>query len=138
MAIHAVGARYGEDDVSQVFIDKGIVGTGWTKEQAPDLHEYFRALKVGDIVYLKSASSGSGITVKGIGVISDSQLLTATNTGETVKVGRNAIWLNTENFALAKPPEKFNVRANTAHEEFHPDVQVEILKKLKQSKGAAA
>jgi len=39
-------------------------------------------------------------------------------------------WLVTDSFRIPKPKEKNNVRLNTMYEEFHPDVQKEILDKL--------
>ena len=70
MAIYGIGAYYGYD-VRQDFIISNLVGVGWDSTDAPELQEYFKLLKVGDIVYLKAAFGGSpNITVKGIGIIS--------------------------------------------------------------------
>ena len=63
MAIYGVGA-YHDHDVSDEFIAHGIVGTGWTENEARELHQFFRSMKVGDIVYLKSAFGGADVTVK--------------------------------------------------------------------------
>lgn len=32
-----------------------LVGVGWDGTDAPELQEYFKTLKVGDIVYIKAA-----------------------------------------------------------------------------------
>jgi hypothetical protein len=49
MAIFGVGAYY-EEDVSQAFIQANLVGVGWDATDAPELHQFMRSLKVGDIV----------------------------------------------------------------------------------------
>ncbi len=127
MAIYAIGAYY-DDDVSGEFIANNIAGPGWDSVQAPELHQFVRSLKVGDIVYIKSASPSSpDIIVKGIGVITDDQVIT---TSTVVSAGRNIKWLVTENFRIPKPAEKNNVRLNTMYEEFHPVVQSAILARL--------
>ena len=129
MAIYGIGAYYDGDDVSQEFIDNNLIGTGWTIADAPELHEYFTTLKVGDIIYIKAAFGGSDITVKGIGVITDNIILTAAHHYLT-QIGRNMRWLNTDKFIIPRPAEKNNVRSNTVYEEFHPLVQQEIISRL--------
>ncbi|MGE6330401.1 hypothetical protein ACQKCW_07360 [Psychrobacter pacificensis] len=131
MAIFAVGAYY-DEDVSNEFIKHNIAGPGWEKHQAPELHQFISSLKVGDIIYIKSAPpSSKNITVKAIGVIVDNVLLQSeADTRNIVSVGRNVKWLVTENFEIAKPKEKNNVRLNTMYEEFHPEVQKIIIDKL--------
>ena len=52
MAIFGVGAYY-EEDVSQAFIQANLVGVGWDATDAPELHQFMRSLKVGDIVQEK-------------------------------------------------------------------------------------
>ncbi len=64
MAIFGIGAYYDGDDVSEEFIFDQIIGTGWPITEAPELHEYFTTLKVGDIIYIKAAFGGADITVK--------------------------------------------------------------------------
>ena len=73
MAVYGVGAYY-RQDVSGEFIKQNLVGVGWGQEEAPELQEYFKSLKTGDIVYIKAAFGGSDITVKGIGVITNNQI----------------------------------------------------------------
>lgn len=127
MAIYAIGAYY-DEDVSGEFIANNIAGPGWDSTQAPELHQFVRSLKVGDIVYIKSVSPTSpDIIVKGIGIITDDQVIT---TSPVVSAGRNIKWLVTDNFRIPKPAEKNNVRLNTMYEEFHPAVQSAILSKL--------
>lgn len=128
MAIYGIGAYYNQD-VSSSFIRHNIIGTGWDNNTAPELHQYFRTLKVGDIIYIKAASFGSSITVKGIGIISDDKILNS-NHNKLTEIGRNVKWLNTSSFVLSRPNEKNNVRSNTIYEELHEDIQKEIIKRL--------
>lgn len=129
MAIYGIGAYY-DEDVSDEFIDDNVIGTGWDLATAPELHEYFKSLKVGDIVYLKAAQFGSDITVKAIGIITDNVILNTTNHYRT-EIGRNVKWVDTDKFVIPRPAEKNNVRSNTVYEEFHPLVQAEIIKRIK-------
>lgn len=127
MAVFGVGAYY-DEDVSEEFIKKGVVGVGWDENDAPELKEYFQSLKVGDIVYIKAAFGGKDITVKAIGIIKDNIILR--NTG-LVSTGRNVKWLCTDRFVIKRPKEKNNVRSNTVYEEFHPSVLNEIIARIK-------
>ena len=127
MAIYAIGAYY-DEDVSEEFITNNIAGPGWNISEAPELHQFLRSIKVGDIVYIKAFPPGSpDIIVKGIGIVTDDKLVTETN---VVSAGRNVKWLVTDSFRIPKPTEKNNVRLNTMYEEFHPVVQSAILEKL--------
>ena len=86
MAIFGVGAYY-DGDVSDDFISNNIAGPGWSVEEAPELHQFINTLKVGDIVYLKSASPASAdIIVKAIGIVVDDELI---KDSPVVSAGRN-------------------------------------------------
>ena len=126
MAVFGVGAYY-DKDVSGDFINQNLVGVGWDSSQAPELQEYFRSLKVGDIVYIKSAFGANDITVKAIGIITDNVMIIKNGLVET---GRNVKWLDTTKFVIPKPQEKNNVRMNTVYEEFHPIVLNEIISRI--------
>lgn len=129
MAIYGVGAYY-ECDVSEKFLNNGLVGVGWDAVDAPELQQYFTSLKVGDIVYIKAAFGGADITVKGIGIICDNIVRTHADTNGIVTAGRNVVWLSKERFVIAKPAEKNNVRSNTVYEEFHPEIQKQIISRI--------
>ena len=126
MAVFGVGAYY-DQDVSSDFINQNLVGVGWNDEDAPELKEYFTSLKVGDIVYIKSAFGGNDITVKGIGIITDHVVI---RDREIVSTGRNVKWLSTDRFVIPRPKEKNNVRSNTVYEEFHPKVLNQIISRI--------
>jgi hypothetical protein len=136
MAIFGIGASYNKQDVSGKFIRRNIVGIGWTEQESPELHQLVKTLRVGDIVYIKSvAASSRFIYVKAIGVISDVTIRTAEDTDELVQIGRNTIWLSTRNFQIRKPSERNNVRYNSIYQEFHPEVQSAILRRLRARRG---
>ena len=126
MAIYGIGA-YFSSDVSNDFIANNIIGTGWSAKDVPELFQYMRSLKVGDIVYIKSFSpASSDLIIKGIGIIKDDVVVS----NSIVKCGRNVIWKNTNQLRLAKPQERNNVRANTMYEEFHPEIQDFVMRNL--------
>ncbi|MEY8847290.1 hypothetical protein AB9K26_00620 [Psychroserpens sp. XS_ASV72] len=131
MAIFGIGAYYyGTTDVSNDFLTNNIVGTGWDVNAAPELHRYFKSLKVGDIIYIKAAfGPAKYISVKGIGIISDNEILD-TSHHHLTEIGRNVKWVKKTQFKLPKPVEKNNVRSNTVYEEFHPNIQEEIIKRI--------
>ena len=112
------------------FLTNNVIGTGWDKNNAPELHTYFKSLKVGDIIYIKAAFGGTKfITIKGIGIICDNEILNTLHHPLT-EIGRNVKWIEKKQFKLPKPPEKNNVRSNTVYEEFHPAIQDEIIKRI--------
>ena len=62
------------------------------------------------------------ISVLAIGFIRDDAILDPKSTKGLVEI--------TQMFSIKKPAEKNNVRLNSLYEEFHPDVQAEIIKRL--------
>lgn len=130
MAIYGIGAYYGED-VSADFINASLVGVGWSKDEAPELHEFIGKLKPGDIVYIKSFPPRSeNMTVKAVGIITSEEVLNAQSTNGLVEAGRRVSWLDTGEFTIQKPAEKNNVRRNTLYEEHHPLVRRAILERF--------
>lgn len=132
MAIYGIGAHYGgTDDKSGDFIKDGVAGIGWNHSDAPELHQFLAALKVGDIIYIKSFSPSSPfIFIRAIGFVSDDEILDMKSSKGLVEIGRNVVWKIAEEFKLPKPSEKNNVRLNSLYEEFHPSIQAEIIKRL--------
>ena len=129
MAIYGVGAFY-EEDVSPDFISKNLVGVGWEQTDAPDLHQFMRSLKVGDIVYIKAAPPGQRIIAKAIRKIIDDQICDASNSGGSVHCGRNVRWVTTTAFTLPARAGKNNVQSNTLYEEFDPLAQAGIIDRI--------
>lgn len=123
MAIFGIGATYGNDDVSQNFITNNVACVGWGITEAPALHEILRCLKVGDIIYIKTAPIGQGIRVKAVGIVTDNTLQQINNLGTGVSV--RWIWNGYENIGTID--DKYNVRNNTLYEEFNKEVQTFVL-----------
>lgn len=137
MAIYGIGAFYGHD-VSGYFINNNIIGVGWGAADAPELHQFMRTLKVGDIVYLKACFGGAEyITVKAIGIVKDSTVI-GSGVFQNTEIARNVIWKDKTTFSIPRPgckihqnlSEKLNHRSNTIYEEFHEYVQSIILSKI--------
>jgi hypothetical protein len=130
MAIYGIGAYY-DRDVSADFIANNLAGTGWSFADAPELHRFIQSLKVGDIIYIKSASPSSpDIIVRGIGIIRDHVIVNRATSAGLVEIGRNVDWRFRTEFRVPKPIERNNVRSNTLYEEFHPAVQAQIIQRL--------
>lgn len=126
MAIYGIGAWY-DRDVSHDFKKYNVVGTGWSSKDAPDLHEYFRILEQGDIVYLKSAAFGKPVIIKAIGLINDDTLVHNKFGSTNIEIGRFVQWLD---MSIFQPPMVFgknNVRSNTMYRETHPDMILIIM-----------
>jgi len=123
MAIFGIGATYGKDDVSKNFIENNVACVGWDISEAPALHEILRCLKVGDIIYIKTAPIGQGLRVKAVGIVTDNTLKKVNNIGSCVSV--KWIWNGYENIGTID--DKYNVRNNTLYEEFNNKVQEYIL-----------
>ena len=132
MAIYGIGAYYeGRGDVSGQFIGNNIAGVGWDSIEAPELHKFIGSLKVGDIIYIKAfAPNSPDIIIRGIGFIIDNVIVDSSSSGGLVEAGRHVNWRFTEEFRIPKPNERNNVRANTLYEEFHPEVQAQIIARL--------
>lgn len=122
MAIFGIGASY-EYDVSEDFIKNEVACIGWDQADATALYEILRFLKLGDIIYIKSAPIGKGLRVKAIGIVKDNTLQNIPNLGTGVSV--KWIWTGHEN--VGKINDKYNVRNNTLYEEFNREVQQKIL-----------
>lgn len=123
MAIFGIGATYDNEDVSQDFINNNVACVGWSIDDAPALHEILRCLKVGDIVYIKTAPIGQGIRVKAVGIVTDNTLQQIEDLGTGVSV--RWIWNGYENIGVID--DKYNVRNNTLYEEFNKEVQTFVL-----------
>ena len=131
MAIYGIGAFISSGDVSNQFIASNLVGVGWDHQDAPELHQYVHSLKVGDIVYIKAFPPNlNQIIIKAIGIITDDIVLDEASTNNLVACGRRVRWISTEQFSIAKPAERNNVRQNTMYEEFHPIVQREVINRI--------
>ena len=106
MAIFGIGAFY-DEDVSKHFIEQSLVGVGWDAIEAPELHQFMRSLRVGDLVYIKSFPPASPeIFVKAIGIVIDAAIRTKQDSNDLVSCGRNVRWLSTSEFQIPLPPRR--------------------------------
>lgn len=148
MRVFGVGANLSDDhnnnpvDVSQEFKERNLIGTGWTEDDAPDLHRMFNSLEKDDVVYLKSLDrKNRKLNVIAIGIVIGSE---ENNTKEvvTIKVDGNTLsiyasrkvkWIITETIKYDLPIGKNNVRMNTIYEEFHPEILEKIRLRIEES-----
>jgi len=119
--VYGIGSYHDGENIREEFLEENYVGIGWNYEDAPDLHEYFKTLKVG-------AFGRQNIGIRGIGIITNNEIFYNRN---HVTIGKTVEWLNVEEFNIAIPKGKNNVRANTLYREFHPEVVRQILNKIK-------
>lgn len=122
MAIFGIGAFY-SSDVSKYFIDNSMAYVGWSKDEAPSLYEILRIIKLGDIIYIKSAPPGSGLRVKAVGIVVDNE----TTENKVYGTGIKVKWLWTGPEILINIDDKYNVRNNTLYEEYNKIIQTKIL-----------
>lgn len=86
MSIHGFGATYGGvNDVSSYFLELGVACSGWKQSSpptaddsppngdAPFIEAALRAIKTGDIVFIKSFSPREGLRIKGVGIVTDAR-----------------------------------------------------------------
>ena len=141
MAIFGAGSTWDgtEEQKDEFFRNQNFV-IGWEYEDAKDLYLVVAALKVGDIIYLKSSAPGSrNIRVKGIGIVIGSlseMLFDHIYFEEPLNPQSLFIqvrWILTEEFFIEIPDNEgrlTNVRAATFYEEYLPFVQLAILEKI--------
>jgi hypothetical protein len=129
MSIYAFGSKWGGiDEVREEFFASNLVGTGFNLPDAPDYYQMIYSMKPGDIVYLKTFAIGAvDITIKGIGIIIDEQIVANT----LVTIGRNIRWLNKDVWIIPTPVGKMNsMRTYVCYEEFNPVVQRAIVNRF--------
>lgn len=128
MAIYGIGAYYdGETDVSGDFIEQRVACVGWTQDEAPTLHNILRCVKIGDIMYIKSAPIGQGLYIKAVGIVTDNTVRYEED-GLGARVSMNWIWTGMDHFGVVD--DKYNVRNITLYEEFSREVQSRVLELL--------
>jgi hypothetical protein len=133
MALFGVGSSYDGRELLDEFLALGAACVGWTEAAAPPLHGLLRALKAGDLVYVKSFDSGTGLTLKAVGVVRRGEVRDYGRTGKGVPVR----WAWQGEHRLGKPDDKWPVRSAALYEEFHPAVHAAVID-LVLSRGPAA
>lgn len=123
MAIYGIGAKYGDEDVSNQFIENGIACVGWDEEQSPTLHSILRHIKVGDIIYIKSHPPNIGLIVKAVGIVTDTNIVRNDDLGN----GITTRWIWTGEDRIGKFEDKYPVRNLTLYEEYNFEIQSRVL-----------
>lgn len=130
MAVWGFGAYYlGESspDKSQEFLDNEYVCVGWSEEQAPALHQMLRAIKVGDIVFIKSfAVKTKKLRIKAVGIVIDNACVVSGGLGTGIKVKWSKKYNPIEPIYITPEIYRNNVFKNSIYEEYNE----EIIKKL--------
>lgn len=128
MAIYGLGTHYDRGDVSMEFVASGLACVGWSEVDAPAAHGMFRAVKVGDIFYLKSHSPKVGLIIKAVGLVINNLIRDDIypDLGSCMPV--KWVWSGRE--VVGRIDDKYNVRNITLYEEFNPDVQARVLSLL--------
>lgn len=122
MAIFGVGAHY-EEDVSEQFISQDCACVGWSESDAPPAHSILRQLRTGDIIFIKSFTPQGGLTIKGVGVVTEGKVRDIPNLGACVPVR----WVWTGQVHVGKLEDKWPVRSVTIYEEHHPVIQARVI-----------
>lgn len=142
MRVYGIGADFGKGNISDYFIENGVVGIGWDKEEAPDLHNFFSSIRKDEYIYIKKANhsskdGGQPFKIYAIGKVEDNciceDVVWKVNDIEyRVPAIRKVKWITTEEFDIQQRAEKINVRANTLYQEFHPVVLNEIFLRVQK------
>jgi hypothetical protein len=123
MAIFAFGASYGDDDVSEDFIKRGVACVGWEPDEAPTLHTLLKHIKTGDVVYLKAHPPNAGLIIKAVGIVVGNEVREYGKLGRGVSVE----WVWSGKKRLGQIKDKYNVRNLTLYEEYGFEVQTKVL-----------
>jgi hypothetical protein len=131
--IYGFGARFGDIDVSGVFLGEGGQGmacVGWSEAQAPPLFDMLRNIGNGDLVFIKSYNQTVGLTIKAVGVVSDRTIrqfiiLDEPRSGVTVRW----VWRGNDQFGLTD--DNYTPARNlTLYQEHSPEIQARVIHHL--------
>lgn len=154
MSIHGFGAIYGGvNDVSSYFLQLGVACSGWQPSSpptaddsphdgaAPFIEAALRAIKTGDIVFIKSSSPGAGLRIKGVGIVTDARphaVDVAAGYPVDLGTGVKVLWTwpdgvrdGSVHWKLAPPNDRgSHVRTGTVYEEFGPEIAKQVIELL--------
>jgi hypothetical protein len=122
MAIFGIGARY-ETDVTQDFLSRGVACVGWAEKDAPPAHAILRQLRTGDLIFIKSWTPQTGLTIKAVGVVKEGRPQSVKDLG----VGVPVQWVWSGEVRIGKLEDKWPVRTVALYEEQHPLVQARVI-----------
>ncbi len=126
MSVWGFGAYYiGEPlpDKSQEFLDNEYVYIGWSKEQAPALHQMLRAIKVGDIIYIKKFMiKTKQLHVKAVGIVTDNDCIISGGLGTGIKVKWSKKYNPIAPIYITPEIYRNNVFNNSIYEEYNEEI----------------
>ena len=131
MSVWGIGAFY-DKDVSSDFISYGVACLGWSKKDAQPLHLMLSAIKIGDIIYIKSfVTQKKQLIVKAVGIVTSKVCDNPKNTnlgcGVCVKWKEN---FSEEIFDISPEMYRNNVFNNSLYEEYNADIIERLIDKL--------
>ena len=123
--IYGIGANWKGEDVSERFLERGIAGVGWRREDTPSLRPLLTRMQVGDVIYIESYPPGEGVIVKGVGFLRTSEIFADEELGGAFR--RVAwFWRGYEHINLIG--DRHTVRRHQAlYEEVDIKVQLRVL-----------
>jgi len=132
MAIYGIGAFFeADDDVSTAFLQQGCACVFWREDEAPPAHSILRHMRAGDIVYIKTFSPQTGLTIKAVGLVTVGGVREYADVGGHLGWGVPVIWAWTGNETVGRLDDKWPVRTVTLYEEQHPKVHTVVLELLR-------
>ena len=128
MAVFGIGAYYdGTTDMTNDFLSNGLACIGWPSEDAPPLHKLMGHIKIGDIIYIKAQPPNQGLTIKGVGIVTDDEVLDDTGLGEACI---SVKWVWSGNEYVGRISDRYPVRFITLYEEFNPEIIRRVIELL--------
>jgi hypothetical protein len=128
MAVFGIGAYYdGTTDMTDAFLSNGVACIGWPAHEAPPLHKLMGHIRMGDIVYIKAQPPNQGLTIKGVGIVTDDEVFRDTDLGEACLRAR---WVWSGNEFLGHITDRYPVRSITLYEEFNPEIIRRVIELL--------
>lgn len=110
LAIFGIGALYGTEDMTDIFLNQEVACVGWEEEESLSLHNIIKHIKVGDIIYIKTYPPNMGLTIKAIGLVVDDTVSRIDHVGEAC-LRVKWVWKGEE--FMGKIEDRYNVRLNT-------------------------
>lgn len=123
--IYGIDANWKGEDVSEQFLERGIAGVGWRREDNPALRPLLTRMQVGDVIYINSYPPGEGLIIKGVGFLRTSEIFADEELGGAFR--RVAwFWRGYEHISVVGDCLNGH-RHNALYEEVDPEVQLRVL-----------
>ena len=134
MAVWGIGAYYknlSPKDRTDIFLKGNCAYVGWSENDAPAIHQMFNAIKIGDLIYIKSfVRRNKRLHIKAIGIVTS----TEKKVDKAMGSGIGVRWVKdlTADYVAVDIGEivRNNVFNNTLYEEYNPKVIDKLIGKL--------